>query len=121
MSKAFKIVLMVCGIVLVLAVSGSMIYYYVIFRPGIERAEVKLQEQKLELEKKEMEKKAAEEAPGKENLERCLTETEDWYNEAKLERLGKGGLSDAEIIIILTTLNNMRDDKIDACNKKYGK
>ncbi len=39
MSKAFKIVLMVCAIVLVLAVSGSMIYYYVFFRPGIERAE----------------------------------------------------------------------------------
>lgn len=116
MSKVLKIVLMVCVIVLVLAVSGSMVYYFGFFRPEIEKAVIRLQEQKLELEKK-----AAEQAPGKENLERCLKETEDWYNEAKLERLGKGGLSDAELVIILLTLQNMYEDKIDACNMKYGK
>jgi len=111
-----KKALMIIAIVAIVAIAGSIIYYFVFFKPEIEKAEIRLQEQKLELEKK-----ATEQAPGKENLERCLKETEDWYNEAKLERLGKGGLSDAELLIILSTLGNMYEDKIDACNMKYGK
>jgi flagellar basal body-associated protein FliL len=73
-----KKALMIIAIVAIVAIAGSMIYYYVFFRTGIEKAEIRIQEQKLELEKNEIDKKNAEEALRKENLEKCLKELEDW-------------------------------------------
>jgi len=72
MSKAFKIVLMVCAIVLVLAVAGSLIYYYVFFRPGIERAEIGLQEEELELEKIKQSAEEEEKNIKQRGLAKCL-------------------------------------------------
>lgn len=49
---------MIVAIIAVVAIAGSMVYYFVFFRPGIERAEVILQEQKLkeDSEKQKIEK-----------------------------------------------------------------
>jgi len=58
MDKPLKIILMVCVIVLVLVVSGSMIYYFVFFRTEKDRAEIKLQEEMLELEKQKIKQEA---------------------------------------------------------------
>jgi len=71
MSKVLKIVLIVCAIVLVLAVSGSMIYYYAFFRPRNEtakwEAELEFEKEKQEAElKKEAEELAKEEAQKRE-------------------------------------------------------
>ena len=43
-----KIALMVVAMVAIVAIAGSMIYYFVFFRPGIEKAELILLEQNLE-------------------------------------------------------------------------
>lgn len=42
---------MIIAIVAIVAIAGSLIYYFVFFRTGIEKAEIRLQEQKLESEK----------------------------------------------------------------------
>ena len=46
-----KKALMIIAIVAIVAIAGSMIYYFIFFRPEKERAEIKLQEEKLEFEK----------------------------------------------------------------------
>jgi len=110
MNKAFKIVLMVCAVVLVLAVSGSMIYYFVIFRPGIERAEIRLQEQK-----------ATEEVVRKENLEKCLKEAEDWKATAFNGLFDVKDSSDLNYERIMKIIQDEYQNKIDNCNSNYGK
>lgn len=82
MSKVFKIVLMACAIVLILAISGSMIYYFVFFRPEKERAEIRLQEEELEFEKEKQRAEEQEELDSKEELAEQLTELNNWYNES---------------------------------------
>ena len=43
--------LMIIAIIGIVVMAGSLIYYFVFFRTGIEKAEIRLQEQKLESEK----------------------------------------------------------------------
>ncbi|MHB8276154.1 MAG: hypothetical protein ACYDIA_00665 [Candidatus Humimicrobiaceae bacterium] len=40
-----KKALMIIAIVVIIAIAGSMIYYFVFFRPGIAKAEIMLQEE----------------------------------------------------------------------------
>lgn len=101
---------MIIAIVAMLAIAGSFIYYYVFFRPEIEKAEIRLQEQK-----------ATEEAIRKENLEKCLKEAEDWYTEAiySISQVEGGSLESYERV--LKILRDIYQDKINACNMMYGK
>ncbi|MHB8276155.1 MAG: hypothetical protein ACYDIA_00670 [Candidatus Humimicrobiaceae bacterium] len=46
-----KKALMIIAMVAIVAIAGSMVYYFVFFRPNIAKAEIELQEQKLELKK----------------------------------------------------------------------
>lgn len=46
-----KKALMIVAIVTLVAIAGSMIYYFVFFKPGIAKAEIRLQEQKFQQEK----------------------------------------------------------------------
>ena len=108
MNKALKIVLMVCAIVLVLAISGSVIYYYVFFRTGIEKEEIRIQEQK-----------SAEESLRKNNLERCLKEAEDWKRGAFGSIPDNASFSKKEAMMKI--VQEEYQDKIDACNMLYGK
>ena len=101
---------MIIAMVAIVAIAGSLVYYYVFFRPGIEKAEIRLQEQK-----------AIEEVIRKENLEKCLKETEDWYKEARTNLAKAEGLSAYEFERAWKMLRDLYQDKINACNMKYGK
>jgi len=105
-----KKALMIIAIVAIVVIAGSMLYYYVFFRTGKEKAEIRLQEQK-----------ATEEALRKENLEKCLKETEDWYAEALkgISSVEGGSLDSLERA--LKILRDRYQDKINACNMMYGK
>ncbi len=85
MSKVLKIVLMVCAIVLVLAVSGSMIYYYAFFRPRNERAEWEA-ELEFEKEKQEAELKKEAEEFAKEEAQKRKEELEELHTQEALAK-----------------------------------
>ena len=107
-----KTALMIIAIIGIIVIAGSMIYYFVIFRPGIEKAELKLQEQKAEADKKDTEQKATEEATRKENLEKCLKEADDWWKTFTASK----GMTDEQVALVW----KMYQDKIDNCYKQYG-
>ena len=73
---------MIIAIVAVVAIAGSMIYYYVFFRTGIEKAEIRLQEEKLELEKENQRDEEQEELNKKAALFEALAGLEKWHNES---------------------------------------
>ncbi|MHB8278772.1 MAG: hypothetical protein ACYDIA_14115 [Candidatus Humimicrobiaceae bacterium] len=95
-----KKALMIVAIVAIIAITGSMVYYFVFFQPGIVRATVR--EEKIR----------------EENLDKCLKEADDWYIEmiiaAKKDNITLG----AEGYDIL---NKMLQEKKDYCYKRYGK
>jgi len=81
---------MIVAIVAIVAIAGSMIYYFVFFRTGIEKAEIRLQEQKFELEKQqkrdeeikteqEKQEKEIQESLNKEFLAKCLDDAYQIY------------------------------------------
>ena len=117
MNKIFKIVLMVCAIVAIIAIAGSVIYYFVFFKPEIEKAEIKLQVQKLELEKNEIDKKNTEETLRKENLENCLEKVEDWKAEILEEISGMEGITNED----MASMWEIYQDRLTECHRKYGK
>lgn len=47
----FKKALMIVAIVAIVVIAGSLIYYFVFFRPGIEKEQISLQEQKAQSSK----------------------------------------------------------------------
>ena len=104
-----KKVLMIIAIVAIIAIAGSLIYYFVFFKPGIERAEIRLREQK-----------AIEEVIRKENLGKCLEEAKKNYLEMILA-IGK----DTKPIELYKTQMDIAKElyqkDIDACNMMYGK
>ena len=93
-----KKALMIIAMVAIVAIAGSLIYYFIFFRTEKERSEVKIQEQKLELEKQNLqqkkdiqtqesldkalkEKKATEDSIAmKTSLAKCLDENEKAYS-----------------------------------------
>jgi len=88
-----KKALMIIAIIAIAAIAGSLIYYFVFFRSGIEKAEIKLQEQRLELEKgkqradeirieEDKEYKEQQELNNKAELVEKLDNLDKWYNEA---------------------------------------
>ena len=112
MNKMFKIVLMVCAIVLVLAISGSMIYYFAFFIPGNEKAkweaEIELKQEQLEWEKEKQEK----EEQQKKNKEIKL-EQEKFEKETQ-EALKQQGLADC-----LDGAYQNYKERMDECFKTY--
>jgi len=93
--------LMIIAMVAIVAIAGSLVYYYVFFRPGIEKAEIK------------------EEALRKENLEECLKEAED-YKKTALESFLEISPSDAQTDKILEFLQEEYQNRVDACAMLYG-
>ncbi len=95
-----KKALMIVAIIGIIIIAGSMLYYFVFYRPGIVKVELKLQEQKLELEKekqkatevsieKDREDRLQQEANEEQQelnkkaaLEKALNDLDVWYNEA---------------------------------------
>ena len=84
-----KKALMIIAIVAIIAVTGSMTYYFIFFRPEKERAEIKLQEEKFEFEKEQkateqikIEQKEKEAIDKKTSLVNALASLEEWYNDS---------------------------------------
>jgi uncharacterized FlaG/YvyC family protein len=122
-----KKALMIVAIVVMVAIAGSMIYYFVFYKPGVERAEIKLQEQKLEQDKEKQkieeqkkqdeikaneEKKASEESiieeqKRKEEVEKYIND----YNTVLSKSEVKGELSLDEtinwVLSLMTKLSNI--------------
>ena len=70
-----KKALMIIAIVAIVAIAGSMLYYFVFFRAGIEKAEIRLQEEKQSSEELRIENKKA-------ALTAALAVAEIWYNDS---------------------------------------
>jgi len=88
-----KKTLMIVAIIAMITIAGSMIYYFIFFKPGQQKSEIRLQEQKLELEKekqradeirieKDKEYKEQQELNKKAELAEQLVDLTNWYNEA---------------------------------------
>ena len=88
-----KKALMIVAIIALVAIAGSMIYYFVFFKPEQQKAEIRLEAQKLEFEKeqKELEQKKIEqensdkkqqELNKKINLQEALVSLGKWYNDS---------------------------------------
>ena len=126
MNKTMKIILIVCVIVLVLAISGSMIYYFAFAKPANERANLEWEKEKLrkEEEQREEEKQQEvfEESVRRSALFECLdnaykTYIQQWNEQC--EELGKP--DDCELPKITADwLNEYYDKACDDCYKLYG-
>jgi len=88
-----KKALMIIAIVAIVAIAGSMIYYYVFFRTGIAKAEIRLQEENLKFEKEkqlseelrienEKKTKEQEELNKKAALFEALADLGKWHNDS---------------------------------------
>ena len=125
MNKAFRIVLTVCAIVLVLAISGSMIYYFAFAKPGNERAELEWEKEKQNKEdiKERMEKREAEEAETQRAilLNICLDEAYDNYIEAWDEQAERLDSKDGYLPgVTADNLNEAHEKAKEHCFKLYG-
>ena len=131
MNKAFKIVLMVCVIVLVLTISGSMIYYFAFAKPGNERANLEWEKEKLE--KEQAQKKEEERAEHLKELTRqaqlntCLDNAYENYVkqwDAEVSRVNPGvrkvGEKGLLPINIADVLNENYQNQKEECFKLYG-
>ena len=125
MSKAFKIVLMVCAIVLVLAISGSMIYYFAFAKPGNEKAELEFEKEKLRKEEKQREeeelKETLKELERERKLQNCLDGAYDNYDDAwasQVERLNSK--DDTLPGVTADSLNEAHQKARDDCFTRYG-
>ena len=87
-----------------------MLYYYVIYRPKLNQEELAFQKEKYESEQEEKQE-------NKQALEKCLKETDDWYNgfldKAKADNISISNES-AEL------LWKIYQDKRDDCYELYG-
>ncbi len=129
MNKAFKIVLMVCAIVLVLAISGSMIYYFAFFIPGNEKAkweaELEFEKEKLRKEEEQREeeelKETLKELERERKLQNCLDGAYDNYGDAwdsQVERLDTE--DDYLPGVTADKLNEAHQKARDDCFTRYG-
>lgn len=96
-----KKALFIVSIIAIVVIAGSLLYYFVFFRPGVEKAELRLQQQKAE-----------EETLRKENLDKCLKSADDFFS----GMMNSKGLSDEQVILTW----KMHQDMIDNCYKQYG-
>ena len=104
-----KKALLIISIIAIIVITGSLLYYFVFFRPGIEKAEIKLEEQK-----------AAEEVLRKENLEKCLEEARKNHLEMVIA-LEKSSYPMEQYKTLMEMIKDFYQADIDACNMRYGK
>ena len=77
-----KKALMIVAIVALIAIVGSMVYYFIFLRTEKERAEISLQEQELEFEKEKQRTEKQQEFNNKTELINQLDDLRVWYNES---------------------------------------
>ena len=125
MSKAFRIVLMVCAIILVVAISGSMIYYFAFAKPGNERAkweaELEWEKEKKRAEELKEKQEKGEEALVEYQLYQCLDDANErylakWDSEVKRLNRTDNTLPPG----IAKHLNEEHQKQKEECFKLYG-
>lgn len=124
-NKTFKVVLMVCAIVMVIAISFSLIYYYAFFRPANEKAEweAQLEWEKEKLKKEELEKleEEHEELVEREALAKCLDEADETYREMWDEEVKRFDSKDNTLPTdVAEYLNKIREKRYEDCYKFFG-
>jgi hypothetical protein len=108
-----KKALMIIAMVAILAIAGSMIYYFVFFKPENARAELSLQE-KLQTEKTQQEQ------ANKEKLKQALDELDNWYQE-RMDSFPVGeGMSIEKFKIMLDAIETRYKAKQENIYKLYG-
>jgi regulator of replication initiation timing len=87
-----KKALMIVAIIALVAIAGSLVYYFVFFKPENARVELRLQE-------KLQEDKIKQEQVNKEKLKQALDELDNWYKEG-IDSIPKdAGLEEMKIMI----------------------
>jgi len=97
MNKAFKVFIIISVVVLVLAISGSMIYYFAFAKPSIEREKLELEEEKIKQE------------------EEKIKQEEDKQNQEAMEKI----LKRASLNDCLDSAFKEYERRFEACNKQY--
>ncbi len=121
MSKAFRIVLMVCAIILVVAISGSMIYYFAFAKPGNERAEREWEKEKLRKEEEQRKEEDRKELQREQNLRDCLSNAYDNYNENWKSAAKRLDSKDNTLPTdVAARLNEGNEKQQEQCFKLYG-
>lgn len=106
-----KKALMIIAMVAIVAIAGSMIYYFVFFKPENARVELKLQE-------KFQEDKIKQEQVNKEKLKQALDDLDNWYKEA-MGTIPKG-TSLEETKIMIDVIETRYKTKQENIYKLYG-
>jgi uncharacterized protein HemX len=109
----YKKALMIIAIVAIIAIAGSLFYYFVFFKPELIREELTFQKEKYELEQKEKQE-------NKQALERCLKEVEDWEKESYVGIFDLENSKDENIEAILKLIQEEYRNKVNQCDMLYG-
>jgi len=77
-----KKTLMITAIIAIVAIAGSLIYYFVFFKPGLQQKDLEFQKEKYQIEQKEKQDNKQEELNKKAGLINALAGLEKWHNES---------------------------------------
>jgi len=124
-NKIMKIILIACAVVLVIAISGSVVYYYVFARPANERATLEWEKEKQGKEEarklKEKQQEELDEIERKIELYDCLDSAYENYIDAWNEQVER--LDSEDGFLPGDTADNLDEryekDK-EECFKLYG-
>ena len=77
-----KKTLMIVAIIAMIAITGSLIYYFVFFKPGLQQKDLEFQKEKYQIEQKEKQDNKQEELNKKVVLFEALVDLEKWHNDS---------------------------------------
>jgi predicted Holliday junction resolvase-like endonuclease len=106
-----KKALMIIAIIGIIVIAGSVLYYFVFYKPGLEKSQVNLQEQKLQQDIKQQTAEDQKKQENKIKCDECLKEAEDYLAKKKEQELTH---EQAEFIW------QIYQDKLADCYKRYG-
>ena len=77
-----KKALMIIAIVAIVVIAGSLLYYFVFFKPGLQQKDLEFQKEKYQIEQKEKQDNKQEELNKKAGLINALAGLEKWHNDS---------------------------------------
>lgn len=77
-----KKALMIIAIVAIVVIAGSLLYYFVFFKPGLQQKDLEFQKEKYQIEQKEKQDNKQEELNKKIGLLNALADLEKWHNDS---------------------------------------
>lgn len=78
----YKKALMIIAIIAIVAIAGSLIYYFVFFKPGLQQKDLEFQKEKYQIEQKEKQDNKQEELNKKTNLLNALADLDKWHSDS---------------------------------------